>query len=359
MNKSLLLIVTLVLFLLIIGCENNEITSSSAETNETVDEEVETTFDNDSTPNSSGSDSESPSQIDYDVLAQLIHDKVNAIRESYGLEKLAYDEELEYVARKHSEDMATDDYFEHFNPEGSSPTERAKLAGYECRTVTFSGDWAYIYDGIGENLALIPMYEYYTEYDNSINKYHWYTLDELAEITVEGWMNSPGHRKNLLDVYTVEAVSVAEKDYMLYITQDFCMKKAPSPELDYCSYEVYSTESYDCDDFNTFEEAEEIFQRCTYSDVYNLDFDSDGIPCENVGLVRAPEGEEKVTITEDLQKYLDNFERRWGEIDCSYDAYTCGMFTTYEEAEAVYLFCGPESKPPCGGLPSEKKEDGD
>jgi serralysin len=89
----------------------------------------------------------------------------NEFRAQNGLSALKLNEELNAAALGHSADMANQDYFAHIGKNGSEPWDRAKIVGYEARTM-------------GENIAA------------------GYTTPEAV---VEGWKNSPGHRKNMLN----------------------------------------------------------------------------------------------------------------------------------------------------------------
>ncbi len=91
-------------------------------------------------------------------------ERVNAIRKRERLKPLSQDHALDQAAQGHAEDMLARSYFEHRSPEGTTVRERSKAARYY---------WAVI----GENIA---------EGQTS--------LDEVMET----WMNSPGHRKNIL-----------------------------------------------------------------------------------------------------------------------------------------------------------------
>jgi uncharacterized protein YkwD len=50
------------------------------------------------------------------------------------------------------------------------------------------------------------------------------TLERIASQTVNGWMNSPGHRENVLDKgYDREGIGVAiGANEAVYVTQNFC-----------------------------------------------------------------------------------------------------------------------------------------
>ncbi|MFJ8794442.1 CAP domain-containing protein [Streptomyces sp. NPDC102462] len=80
------------------------------------------------------------------------------------LAPLAVDGWLTAAAQAHSADMVARDFYSHTSPEGTQPWDRAAAAGSRRRT-------------IGENIACGQR--------------------SAAEV-VEGWMNSPGHRANIL-----------------------------------------------------------------------------------------------------------------------------------------------------------------
>ncbi|MFH9074587.1 CAP domain-containing protein [Streptomyces alboflavus] len=94
-----------------------------------------------------------------DVLA-----RTNAHRAAAGLRPLAPDPRLTAAAQAHSADMIARAFYSHTAPDGSEPWHRAAAAGSAHRAV-------------GENIACGQR--------------------SAAEV-VEGWMNSPGHRANIL-----------------------------------------------------------------------------------------------------------------------------------------------------------------
>lgn len=97
---------------------------------------------------------------------------VNAERTAKGVTKLTANSQLAAAARAHSQDMVAKSYFAHDGQDGSTMTDRIAATGYLPR----SGTWA-----LGENLA-------------------WGT-GSLAtpRAIVNSWMNSKGHRANLLN----------------------------------------------------------------------------------------------------------------------------------------------------------------
>ncbi len=99
------------------------------------------------------------------VLEQTIIELTNAERAKAGLLPLRPNAQLAQAARDHSQAMADHDFFAHENPlTGSDPGKRAAAIGYQWRD-------------IAENIGL--------GYDS-------------PQAMVQSWMNSPGHRANIL-----------------------------------------------------------------------------------------------------------------------------------------------------------------
>ena len=90
---------------------------------------------------------------------------VNEIRVKNGLRSLEYDWQLSRVARIKSQDMKDNRYFSHTSPTYGSPFQMMKSFGITYRSA-------------GENIA---------------KGY------KTPQAVVDGWMNSPGHRANILN----------------------------------------------------------------------------------------------------------------------------------------------------------------
>lgn len=133
--------------------------------------------------------------VQAEELEKRIHDLVNDERRKHGISELGYDERVADVARKHSRDMAENDYFSHVNSNNMSPFERYEKAGLNC-----------IYKG-GENIHLSMK-----------------IVKNEAYFVVDGWMKSALHRQNILDErYTSEGIGVyVRDDGAAYTTQNFC-----------------------------------------------------------------------------------------------------------------------------------------
>lgn len=153
-------------------------------------------------------------------LEARIHLLTNVARNENDVHGIGYDDELSIIARAHSSDMIERGFFDHKTPDGLDPSDRGKEAGYKC------GKFAY-FGGLAENLALQSLYSSTTTTkvgDETFQTYEWNSLEEIAENTVDGWMDSPGHRKNILTKnFDREGIGVViATDFSLMITQNFC-----------------------------------------------------------------------------------------------------------------------------------------
>jgi len=151
-------------------------------------------------------------------LEARIHALINKERQKHGLSRLAWDDRLSRIAREHSRDMAKRNYFSHDSPEGHDFSYRYQRGGYTCavrgRGVIYTG---------GENIFQNNLYNSVTTV-NGVAYYDWNREEEIAETTVQGWMNSTGHRKNILTPHWErEGIGiVVAPDDKVYITQNFC-----------------------------------------------------------------------------------------------------------------------------------------
>jgi uncharacterized protein YkwD len=151
-------------------------------------------------------------------LERKIHQVVNRERQRQGLSPLRWDDSLARIARQHSSDMGSRRYFSHETSEGRTFSFRYDAAGYVCRVRVGST----IYLG-AENIALNHLYDRVTTV-NGVATYDWNSEDRIAETTVRGWMNSPGHRQNILTPHWGKegiGIFITPGDEV-YITQNFC-----------------------------------------------------------------------------------------------------------------------------------------
>lgn len=137
--------------------------------------------------------STAPEQIE-----TAIHRETNRVRRDHGLSELAYTHHLGAIALRHSRDMAQREYFSHESPDGDGPSDRYRQHGHSNRRS-------------GENLA--KEYAHLTQ-----------SATQIARNVVEGWMNSPPHRENILrGAFDAEGIGVyVDTDGAVYATQNFC-----------------------------------------------------------------------------------------------------------------------------------------
>lgn len=207
-------------------------------------------------------------QYDLTELALEIHNLVNEKRRDININILSWDSLIAGAATEHSNDQAKNNQ-EITNPDflchypiirhegfmfGFTALERLKN-----RNIPFQI--------VGENIAMIPtshnlMYAYEASnpppdckvverlqasdnskeaktaaYEETLRRSSeavnglapirwvnrgWYSIHELAKNAVEAWMNSPGHRENLLrQEYTFGGIGVVEANHYVIITQNF------------------------------------------------------------------------------------------------------------------------------------------
>ncbi|GAA3462723.1 CAP domain-containing protein [Saccharothrix longispora] len=129
-----------------------------------------------------------PAASEVDAAEAKVVELTNAERAANGCPALAADERLGRAARAHSADMAARNYFSHTSLDGRSFVDRVKAAGHPSPGA--------------ENIA---------------------AGQRTAEAVVKGWMESPGHRANILNckLKTLGAGMARGGSYGIYWTQNF------------------------------------------------------------------------------------------------------------------------------------------
>jgi uncharacterized protein YkwD len=155
--------------------------------------------------------------FNYDNIEDCIHEEVNQRRLDHGLGLLEFDFELSSIARKHSADMAERQYFAHESPEGDDFADRYREAGYDCLVRVSNGRYLQGAENIGKTYLLTHL---------EGGKYN-ETADDVAEGIVDGWMDSPSHRENILmEHWNREGIGISltdeDGDMAVYATQNFC-----------------------------------------------------------------------------------------------------------------------------------------
>ena len=126
-----------------------------------------------------------------DFFSELLN-LTNEARRKEGLKPLRSSYLLGQSAQKYAEDLATQNFFSHQGKDGSTPSTRMAATGYD-------------FAAAGENIA---------------------AGQRTARTVFQGWMNSDGHRKNILAADYTEVGfglfdATGSSDYGQYWVQNF------------------------------------------------------------------------------------------------------------------------------------------
>ncbi|MBF2029839.1 MAG: CAP domain-containing protein [Oscillatoriales cyanobacterium C42_A2020_001] len=120
-----------------------------------------------------------------------VHQQINIIRQQQGLTTLKQNPKLAQVARNYSRRMAEQNFFAHTSPQGDTMVQRVRSAKI-------------FYTLLGENLF------------TSTN------IPQPAPVAVQGWMESQGHRENILRAeFRETGIGVWQRANTYYFTQLF------------------------------------------------------------------------------------------------------------------------------------------
>lgn len=151
---------------------------------------------------------------DEDQLASQILTLINLERAQLAVAPVTLNPALTKAAEDYACTMAAEDFFAHYHPEtGEGPADRATGAGY-------------VFYGVGENLA---------------------SGQTTAAEAVEGWMDSPGHRENLLSPNWKETgIGVRHSpSYRTYWVQLFGQPRTYGPVARASATDLAEPESWD------------------------------------------------------------------------------------------------------------------
>ena len=139
-------------------------------------------------------------QLNADDIEKFVIEFTNKERVRAGLSEFVHDQAISDIARSHSKNMALIGYGHVVN--GKDPTDRALEAGYDCKGWTSSTSYTH---GLAENIFRLPRVARWsgTRWGNGPTRWSpsEYAEDsrEMAKLLVDGWMDSSGHKKNILD----------------------------------------------------------------------------------------------------------------------------------------------------------------
>lgn len=136
-------------------------------------------------------------EFDGVLMENLIFELVNENRTENGEDTFVLSNRVRLIARLHSKDMADRGFFNHTNPDGEGSSERHQE-----------------YDGCDITNENIAKWESPPTSNES----------EIAREIVDGWMNSAGHKANIMTSYgNVAGVGVyVTQNRTVYVTMNFC-----------------------------------------------------------------------------------------------------------------------------------------
>ena len=128
------------------------------------------------------------------AIETAIYNKVNEERAKAGVSELTYNTVMQKYARIKSQDMGDNNYFSHEDLNGNFITAKMKNDGLS-------------YKAWGENIAYVG---------GNVS------TDALADQFMTNWMNSSGHRANILSTnFSSIGVGVYKIGNKVYATQEF------------------------------------------------------------------------------------------------------------------------------------------
>lgn len=150
---------------------NNETSKNNNNNTQATNNDTQTTTNNtqttqkDNTTTAPTQSTPTTTTSDVSAFEQEVVKLTNAERTKAGLAPLQTDDKLMAAAREKSQDMQTKNYFSHTSPTFGSPFDRMKALGIS-------------YKSAGENIA---------------------QGQRSPQEVVQAWMDSPGHRANILN----------------------------------------------------------------------------------------------------------------------------------------------------------------
>lgn len=166
--------------------------------------------------------------FDKALLRDLIIEYTSKERKEAGLSAVEADDALSSAAEKHSRDMVKRDYFSHTRQREDEPD----ISFEDRESIRKLG-----YKRTAENISLQPIVQSRRTRTQTLpggetkrtTTRDLATYDQLAQDTVDGWMESPGHRKNILTPeFTLIGIGTATGEQngqpYVWITQLFGQK---------------------------------------------------------------------------------------------------------------------------------------
>ncbi len=129
------------------------------------------------------------------AIEQQVHLEVNRARQAAHIPQLSWNGKLAAEARRHAQNMAGKRYFAHEDPTRGDLSSRLDRSGIGWQRCAEN-----LYEQVGDK--------------------------NPAEEAVKAWLNSPGHRRNMMDsMFSESGVGVAlQRNGMLIIVHEFILQ---------------------------------------------------------------------------------------------------------------------------------------
>ncbi len=147
-----------------------------------------------------------PDHFKPEILEAAIFYLTNEVRINHNLSYLPYKKNLAIGARLHSTEMATWNFFNHTNQKNKKlrePEDRAKASGITNPKLAENIIEGFIIEYQSNNKVLAPSPGVFLDQDTK-EKLPYRTYLTLAEVILKDWMNSKGHKANILSKNAVQ-----------------------------------------------------------------------------------------------------------------------------------------------------------
>ncbi len=147
-------------------------------------------------------------------INDLVWRYTNEERKKRTLGELERDGNLDLIADEMSRDMAKRQFFDHTNPDGEDPIDRAERHDYPQLRYLPDGEEFF---GISENIVKIPVGDVFRFGDISMDD-----PEQISRVAIQSFMDSPSHKATLiLPEFGVIGVGTAFDGTNYYITQNY------------------------------------------------------------------------------------------------------------------------------------------
>ena len=166
---------------------------------------------------------ESAPALSVDLIEKTVIYLTNYERKKLMIKEMSEIKEISTIAQAHSKDMCIRGFFSHDNPDGDDPTDRARKAEFSGLVKSPDGKPR---SGLSENIGRVGRYSSIQQSKRNEKvvgrRIGWQSEKMLARQIVKGLLDSPEHKKNMLDptkAYLGVGIHVFREH--VFVTQNF------------------------------------------------------------------------------------------------------------------------------------------